>query len=307
MAEAPAPPWRQLADSGLFDYRYHALSLAAVLLALAVGVLLGVAIGDSNLVSSAKNGIVATLRSDLHTANEDNAELQQRVANQANVESALYGVAVNGLLTGHDVGLVFLGGASSQIDALVHNALRPTGAAVSVVAAVREPLNLTQIASEARGSRYALLDGPAPSTALVNALGQRLGAELTTGGPLIGRVGSAVFSSLDGTTGHLDGVILVRDDPPAVPAADIQAVNSFESGLSAGLRNLGLPVVGVELTSTNPSQVPWYKAQGLSSVDDLNTLAGRAALALTLTGVPGTFGTKSTASSLLPSTLRPAP
>jgi hypothetical protein len=37
----------------MFDYRYHALSLAAVLFALALGVLIGVAIGDSNLVSSA--------------------------------------------------------------------------------------------------------------------------------------------------------------------------------------------------------------------------------------------------------------
>ena len=46
----------------MLDYRYHALSLAAVLLALAVGVLIGVAIGDSNLVSSAKSGIVHDLR-----------------------------------------------------------------------------------------------------------------------------------------------------------------------------------------------------------------------------------------------------
>ncbi len=49
----------------MFDYRYHALSLAAVLLALAVGVLLGVAIGDSNLVSSAKSGIVHDLSSEV--------------------------------------------------------------------------------------------------------------------------------------------------------------------------------------------------------------------------------------------------
>ena len=48
----------------MFDYRYHALSLAAVLLALMIGVLLGVAIGDSNLVSSAKNGIVADMSLD---------------------------------------------------------------------------------------------------------------------------------------------------------------------------------------------------------------------------------------------------
>ena len=45
----------------MFDFRYHALSLAAVLFALAVGILIGVAIGDSNLVSSAQNGIVKNL------------------------------------------------------------------------------------------------------------------------------------------------------------------------------------------------------------------------------------------------------
>ena len=52
----------RLRSRTMFDYRYHALSLAAVLFALAVGVLIGVAIGDSNLVSSAKNGIVHNLR-----------------------------------------------------------------------------------------------------------------------------------------------------------------------------------------------------------------------------------------------------
>ena len=49
----------------MFDYRYHALSLAAVLLALAIGVLIGVAIGDSNLVSSARDGIVKNLRAEV--------------------------------------------------------------------------------------------------------------------------------------------------------------------------------------------------------------------------------------------------
>ena len=59
LAQAPA------ARLSVFDYRYHALSLAAVLFALAVGVLIGVAIGDSNLVSSAKNGIVHNLESEV--------------------------------------------------------------------------------------------------------------------------------------------------------------------------------------------------------------------------------------------------
>ncbi len=51
----------------------------------------------------------------------------------------------------------------------------------------------------------------------------------------------------------------------------------------------------------NPSQIPWYRGKGLSSVDDLDSLAGQAALDYALAGDSGSFGVKSTADSLLPS------
>ena len=63
---------------------------------------------------------------------------------------------------------------------------------------------------------------------------------------------------------------------------------------------VGVPVVGVELSNTEPSQVPWYKSQGISSVDDLDTLAGQAALVYALAGSHGAYGIKSSADSLLP-------
>ena len=59
--------------------------------------------------------------------------------------------------------------------------------------------------------------------------------------------------------------------------------------------------VGVELTTTEPSQIPWYKGRKISSVDDLDAPAGQAALLYALAGDHGTFGVKSTADSLLPS------
>ena len=44
----------------VFDFRYHALSLVAVFVALVLGLLLGVAIGDKGLVSSAENNMQAS-------------------------------------------------------------------------------------------------------------------------------------------------------------------------------------------------------------------------------------------------------
>ena len=59
-------------------------------------------------------------------------------------------------------------------------------------------------------------------------------------------------------------------------------------------------MLAVELTHTEPSQISWYKGRGISSVDNLDVLAGQAALDYVLAGYRGTFGTKSTADSLLP-------
>jgi hypothetical protein len=71
--------------------------------------------------------------------------------------------------------------------------------------------------------------------------------------------------------------------------------------LVAGVAAAGVAPVGVELRRSEPSEIPWYKSKGVSSVDDLDTLAGQAALVYALAGDRGTFGVNGTADSLLPS------
>jgi hypothetical protein len=100
----------------MFDYRYHALSLAAVLFALAVGVLIGVAIGDSNLVSSAQDGIVRNLRSEVRDSQHNLEQVGAHLREQETLGTDLWPLAVHGLLSGRNIGLVFLGGSSDEID-----------------------------------------------------------------------------------------------------------------------------------------------------------------------------------------------
>lgn len=293
----------------MFDFRYHALSLAAVLLALAVGVLLGVAIGDSNLVSSAKNGVVAGLRVSVRNTQHNNAHLREALTDDATVETDLSALAVNGALQGKNVGLIFLGGASTAIVPLVRGAVAAAGGDLALVASVREPLDLPGLAVAAGANRYGSLDVPGSTqNALIEAFGRRVGLQIARGGSLLDRTGNRLLSSLSGPVGNLDAVAVVRDDPAGLSAAEQRALASFHTGLIGGLQASGVPVVGIELVSTYPSQIPWYQSQGMSSVDDIEQLAGRTALALALAGDHGTFGVKRTADSLLPqavSTTRP--
>jgi len=291
----------------MFDYRYHALSLAAVLLALAVGVVVGVAIGDSNLVSSAKSGIVHDLSSEVNAAQRQSGQLRVQLSGEDAFANDLYPIAVHGLLSGRNVGLVFLGGASDRIDGLVRNAVTQAGGDLAMVVAVREPLDLVGLARAAVGTHYAAL-GAEQSKAgerLVERFGALIGRQLVSGGQaisreLLSRARGPLLSAFDGQLGKLEGVVIIRAEPPGMIPEQAHAAAAFESGLIDGMAVVGDPTVGVELSSTEPSQVPWYQSQNIASVDDLDATAGQAALIYALTGSRGSYGTKSTANSLLP-------
>ncbi|HTA13226.1 MAG TPA: copper transporter [Solirubrobacteraceae bacterium] len=282
----------------MFDYRYHALSLAAVLFALAVGVLIGVAIGDSNLVSSARDGIVQNLRSEVSDSQHKVGELGGQLSSEEAVAGDLYPIAVHGLLAGRNIGLVFLGGSSDRVNELVRDAVTQAGGNLKTVVAVREPLDLPGLGSQSAGTQYTAL---ASDPTLVKRFGVRMGEQLVGEGQLLGRVQTRLLSSYDGEFGKLDGLVVMRSQPTGMSSEDARSTGEFESGLLEGVSAKGVPAVGVELTSTQPSQVPWYTAEDLASVDDLDGLAGRAALAFALAGDHGAYGVKSTASnSLLP-------
>jgi hypothetical protein len=291
----------------MFDYRYHALSLAAVLLALAVGLVIGIAIGDSSLVSSAKSGIVHDLSSELNSAHNQESELRQKVAVGEAFTNDLYPIAVHGLLSGKNVGLVFLGGSSDRVNGLVRDAVTQAGGDLATVVAVRQPLDLTGLAGEAVGTHYAALaaEESAAQKQLIERFGMLVGRQLVSGGQLVNqellsRVRNRLLSAFDGQLGKLEGLVVMRSQPTEMTPPQTQALTSFQSGLIDGVTAVGVPTVGVELTSTEPSQVPWYQSQDISSVDNLETTAGQAALVYALAGAHGAYGTKSSADSLLP-------
>jgi Copper transport outer membrane protein, MctB len=287
----------------MFDYRYHALSLAAVLFALALGVLIGVAIGDSNLVSSAKNGIVHNLNSEVSEARQQVGQLQEKLSDEEAFATGLYPLAVHELLNGRSIGLVFLGASSDRVNTLVRAAVTRAGASLATVVAVREPLDLAGIAREAAGTHYAALAG---SPQLIERFGQLAGRQLVSGGALVSRellsrVRASLMSAFDGQLTRLEGLVVVRSEPTGMDAVQTEACAAFETGLLTGVIAASVPAVGVEVKGSEPSQVPWYKSKGISSVDDLDVLAGQAALDYALAGDRGSFGTNATADSLLPS------
>ena len=280
----------------MFDFRYHALSLAAVLIALAVGVLLGVAIGDANLVSTAEKHLRDSLRAELNQTRTAAAQNRDQLAFRNDFERAVYPQLVANALKGKRVGLIFLGQPSNRLSGDVRAALDPTGGQIVLVAVIRDPINVPALAAAASSTRYSAL---VADPSLVGAFGTRVGVQLVGGGRLLTRVQPALFSAYNGVIERLDGIVIVRA-PGNVDPTVKNANDQFENGLATGLGATGVPVVGVETSSTNPSQVPWYTQKNFSSVDDIEDLAGSTALVESLSGAHGAFALTPPATAILP-------
>jgi len=282
----------------VFDFRYHALSLVAVFLALAVGLLLGVAIGDSGLVSSAKQDIEDSLRGDVKASRAEAADLRAQLAQRDDYERQTYPDLVAGRLAGDQIGLLFLGGSDNGIIDDVRDALAPAGADLRWVAVLREPPNVEELAERAEGSPYAAMS---IDPTLLSPFAHRMGVQLVQGGKLVTQERPALMRSFSGDLGVLDGIVVMRSpDRPQESEDQEGTTETLEDGIVSGLNRTDVPVVGVEELETDPSQIGWYRDRGLASVDSIDELSGRAALVFALAGADGAYGLKSSAEALLP-------
>lgn len=291
----------------MFDFRYHALSLTAVFIALAVGLLLGVAIGDSGLVSSAERNIRQSLRSDVADADRRVKKTEAQLSQADRFQRDVYPLLVDGRLEGQSVGVVFLGNTDKEIVADVRDALRDTGATIRSVAATGSSPDPNAAGTAAAGTRYDLLAAtPEPALDLVGAFGFRMGAQYVRPGKLIAAEKNTIFDTFNGDLQSVGAVVVVHDRGQLPEGYGRRARDRFDEEFVRGLRESRIPVVGVEQSSTNPSQIGWYKDRDISSVDDVDETSGRAALVFTLQGRQGAFGRKDSSDGLLPDVVGPA-
>jgi hypothetical protein len=280
----------------LFTFRYHAISLIAVFLALGIGVLLGVTIGEEGVVSGASQDLEQSLRGDLRSSRDRVSDLRADLGIRDQFERQAYPGLVADLLPGFRVGIVAMGDLPGDYGELIRNAVEPAGAEIASISVIEAPLRLDRLAEELRRSSFAELD---TDRDVLFKFGERVGKQLANGGGLVDRVKGDLFSSSRGEYRGLDGIVWVRDRHK-LSGDEKQDQDRFETGLLQGMRATDAEIVGVETQQADPSQIPFMRRNGLASVDDLDLVAGRTALVYVLLGADGQFGVKGTADKLLP-------
>ena len=252
----------------MFDLRYHVASLAAVFLALIIGILVGVGIADRGYLDKGTRGLLERQNADLQTKLDKTAQQagnlgRDQAADRAYI-SQTYPVLVRNRLRGKRVAVVFVGSVDGGVRSAVTRALTDAGGEQLRLRALTVPIDGPQIdATLAANPKAGSFSGQGRFESLGRALGQEL----------------------------------MRSAKPQKGAT-----SRYLLGLYAGLASAGVPAVGVEGSDARRSAISVYRQAGLSSVDDIDALAGKLALVLLLQGAPsGQYGVKKTADEALPS------
>jgi len=268
----------------MFDLRYHVTSLAAVFIALLIGILVGVALASHGLGNSERKSLEddvrrAQNRSDRLQATVD--ALQQQNRGDASFVDSTYNALMTDRLKDKRVAVLYVGSVDHPTQSDIATALKDAGGGTAArLYAVQVPIDATAI--DKRLGNNPLLAKYAGADHL-RKLGQQLGHAFVAGGnmPVWNALHTLIVQEATPRFGAsrrpVDAVIVVRTaDPQTGDTAP------FVKGLYEGLARAGVPAVGVAQSSDEFAAKSVFQQAQLSTVDDIDLDAGKLALAIVL-------------------------
>jgi len=268
----------------MFDLRYHVTSLAAVFIALLIGILVGVALASHGLGNSERKSLeddirraqnrIDALQSTVDSVRQDNRS-------DSDFVDKTYNALMTDRLKGKRVAVLYVGSVDHGIQGDLATAIKDAGGSTaSRVYAVQVPIDAAAI-EKRLGNRPALAAYAGKDQ--LRKLGRELGHEFVNGGdtPIWNALHNMIVQEATPRFGAskrpADAVIVVR-------SADPQTGDSapFVKGLYEGVGAAGVPAVGVERSKSDFTAKPVFQQAQLSTVDDIDVNAGKLALAIVL-------------------------
>jgi len=292
----------------MFDLRYHVASLAAVFVALVIGIFVGVGLSGRGFVNDAERknfeARIDELRADRDSAVARAAGAQRRGDALDDFADTTYASLVRRRLAGTTVGVVFVGSVDQGLAGTIRRTVSDAGGRIVRMRALRVPLDPEAVDQALRGDPDTRDLAGADSR---SRLGTTIAREFVAGGqtPILDRLSSVLVEEQLGLSkAPLDAVVVARAARPQQGETE-----DFLGGLYSGLAASQVPSVGVEESNARPSAVPPFRASGLATVDAVDTAAGDVALVFLLEGArPGSYGLGDNAvDGVLPAAPQPVP
>ena len=274
----------------MYNLRYHIASLAAVFLALAVGLVLGTVVAERGMLTDQSAALVEDLQQEFDEINATNAELREGLERHQSFAEDLVPVVVQDALAGQDVMIV---AGTGRVDGLsaAEDSVRGAGG-VSALASIREAgLGLEADApaglEEFFADRGETMQPPGPdlqrqvADVLVEEWAEADERPLTE---LLVDEGLLGVESLS-ETATVDAVVIMA------VASEAEGCDPFALALAEAESAADGLAVGAESLSSEGGVARALADEGFSAVDHVGTAQGQFSLVWILAGrAEGYFG-----------------
>jgi hypothetical protein len=258
----------------VFDLRYHVVSLAAVLIALVIGIFVGVGLSGRGVLRETERRQLEARIAELQRQSELQQARIDDLSVAAQYEQATYEAVMDRRLENIRVALVFIGPVDGTVRTVVDEAVDRADGTITRTRALKVPMDALEIQNALAG----VPDAPSR----LQDVGKTLARELLNGGetPLWEALDDLiVLEQPRGPSGAVDAVVVARNADPQT-GGTAQLLGGFYNGLASA----GRPAVAVETSSDGGQSLRFLRRYFRSSVDNVEAPTGRVSLAVLLSG-----------------------
>ncbi|MDD5448372.1 MAG: copper transporter [Actinomycetota bacterium] len=277
----------------MIDFKFHVISLVAVLIALAVGMLLGTTLVEKGLISQQKSQI-SSLEKTFAEIREKNRALNDELNAYKQFAEICEPILIGGRLAGGNFVVISGTDTDGGMSKSVHEVILASGGMI--------PLNVT-VMGEEEFSNSAVITALSQIFGIAedeNVLKEKVFFELfsqlkTPSNPeiLTSLEAAGVIKIKGAVSTPLSGAIILSE-------VEKNSVEKIDVPLIKASTEVGFPVVVVGGAKTDRKAMETYKKIGVSTVERVESSPGRIALIFCLSGEGGHYGVGSTADRVIP-------
>jgi len=266
----------------MYNFRYHLVSLVAVFLALAIGLLLGTIVVERGLLDTQRDAIVEGLQNEFRLLADENGSLTQENVERESYMDDTLPVLIRGRLAEKTIVVMTNTGRTDGLGA-TNDAISRAGGVVVTVTFNEEGLGLDT--PDVREALEAVMGAREPdqfTESVVASLGSEWSQPLAVRPVTDALVasGAASMSEFPADAGASGVVVMVAwEDGPDEIALD----------LAQELGGIGLSALGVESSTRSDGVAAAAAGRGLAAVDDGSRTEGQYSLVFVLSGEASGF------------------
>ena len=292
----------------MIDFRYHMYSLAAVFLALAVGIVVGTSFARNYPSSKISRDTIKRYEWDMRDLkNEIQNKVQESEKSEAVAKRcqdfcrAVLPVVVKDKLAGQNVAIIRTGDYD-ELEGSIRQAVEAAGAQVTSVTVMSRTFSFDDYQRIAQALMDSGFDSVGEGVEARDKLFSVIAETICLGrySDMLPGLEEAEVAQFSGDYRRYNTLIVL------VGGASIELSNTAEgvdSQLIEQFDRLGARVVGCEGSQAGSSYVPEWHRKGIATVDNADTATGQLAIVYALKGETANFGFKDTADRLIPQSL----